>query len=600
METSYLKTNLHPEIIERGDDHWIARIRLSVDELIDNRKLLVRLNQAKRYIAKSENMPMKLLRYEGIIERHALGQGLALTVKVIRLPIRKGDPVVRFSDKRGKDGSIYPDMKATMDINPLDSQGQTITYEKIILAIQESGVSENLLNLAMIKQKVQRVIETKCSLEDTSIAIGILPELGEDAKVEFCIPTQSPQAGNVESYGSRHVKKQEIICRKSLPTEGRKPGVTVKGKEISSKKGMDTKLRPLKGVSLSQDELEAIADENGMLVVREVTEGRGVPGGVKVIPTEIQLRVNPVLKVRGDEIVNVTTSLTVEVIGNLKTGSKIVTEGEVHISGSVEEGSVINSSENISINGNVASADLSSGKNIMTRGNVSYSRMAAKNQVIIDGELRSSDVVCSKVSAKRICSSNIIARNELKVDRLDDDENNLLSGISVGAQQFLESRYQKNKDFLEQAEPNLKRITNLIGEPFVNSIKDSNLNEMWGKFCSEAPVKKYLFSHHQLVDLKTVFLNIPTLRALIKERQEENQKIKQTMAEPHDENVAIEVREKVGKTLEVQLNRELRTLEASQIGVRIDSGTSKNTATTTQEPLIAEIMSHSGLGEFFQ
>jgi len=147
----------------------------------------------------------------------------------------------------------------------------------------------------------------------------------------------------------------------------------------------------------------------------------------------------------------------------------------------------------------------------------------------------------------------------------------LLSGISVGAQQFLESRYQKNKDFLDQAEPNLKHISNLIGEPFVNSITDSNLNEMWGKFCSEAPVKKYLFSHYQLVDLKTVFLNIPTLRALIQERQEENQKIKQAMAEPHDENVAIEVHEKIGKTLEVQLNRELRTLEACQHGVRIDN-----------------------------
>jgi uncharacterized protein (DUF342 family) len=571
METSDLEVKEIPKIIGKGRDHWKVLIRLSFAELLDNRKLLTKLSQLKKYISETEEVPLSLLNYEGIIERRQTETEMFVTVRIVRLPIEKGEPTVRFQEKLARDGTPYSDMKAVLDLYPFDSFEQMITFKKVLIAIEQSGIPEDMFNPLLVRQKVRQVTETMLCLKNIPIAVGSLPEIGKDAEVEFFFPAVLSEDNSSEYYSSRRVKTGDIICRKIPPTEGKTPGTNVKGKMIPPRKGMDIELKTQKGVSLNLDGLQAIADNDGMVVVKWVETEKRLPQGRKVIPTEVQVKVNSVLKIKEEEVVDITTNKAVEIEGNLKIGSRIITDGEVHIAGSVEEGAVVRSLDDITVEGNVTKADLSSDMNVIANGSVSGSKIVAKNDVIVGGEIRHTRVVGRNISAKRISSSNIMAQQKLSVDYLDDDESNVVSSIAIGVQEFLRSRYEENQEFLEHAQVNLQKIVEVIGEPFSSEVTHSNIQQQWVHFCAQARCQKKKYTRHQMNDLKTLFQNIPTLKALVQEKQTENEKIEQRMQESGDEETMIIVREKVGKRIEVKMNGVSKEMEASSKGAKVEN-----------------------------
>ena len=571
MNTSDLEVKEIPKIIGKGRDHWKVLIRLSFEELLDNRRLLKKLLNVKKYISETEDIPLSLLNYEGIIERRQSDKEMNVTVRIVRLPIEKGEPTIRFQEKLAKDGTPYSDMMAVMDLYPLDSFEQMIIFKKVLIAIEQSGISEDMFSPLFVRQKVRQVTETMLYLENIPIAVGTLPEIGRDAEVEFFFPAVPSEKNSLEYYSSRRVKKGDIVCRKIPSTEGKTPGTNVKGKINPPRKGMDIELKAQKGISLSFDSLQAIADHDGMVVVKWVETEKRLPQGRKVIPTEVQLKVNPVLKIKGEEVVNITTGQAVEVEGNLKIGSRIITDGEVHVAGSVEEGAVVRSLDDITVEGNVNKADLSSDMNVIANGNVFDSKIVAKNDVIVGGEIRNTRVVGKNITATRISGSNILTQQKLTVDYLDDDESDVASSIAVGVQEFLQSRYEENKEFLEHAEANLQKIVGTIGEPFSSAVTHSNIQQQWVHFCAQSRSEKKKYTRNQLTDLKTLFQNIPTLKILIQEKQKENEKIEQRMQQSGSEETMIVVREKVGKRVEVKMNGMSKELEASPTGIRIEN-----------------------------
>lgn len=569
MSTSDVEIKAIPKIVGRGRDHWKVLIQLSFDELLDNRKLLVKLLQLKKYISQTEEVPLSLLHYEGIIERRQTESEMHVTVKIVRLPVEKGEPTIRFQEKIARDGTPYSDMKAVMDLYPLDSLEQIINFKKVLIAVQQSGIPEDIINPLLIRQKILQVTETMRCLKNIPIAVGALPEIGRDAEVEFFFPATVSEQDSREYYSSRRVKRGDLICRKIPPTEGKTPGTNVKGKVIPPRKGMDIEIKAQKGVSLSFDKLQAISAEDGMVVVKWVETEKKLHNGMKVIPSEVVLKVNPVLKIKGEEPVNITTSQAVEVEGNLRIGSRIITDGEVHISGSVEEGAVIRSLDDITVEGDVTKADLSSDMNIIADGNITDSKIVAKNEVIVGGEIRHTRVVGKNITANRISGSDILAQQQLTANYLDDDESDVVSRIAIGVQEFLQSRFEENKEFLEQAQANLQKIVQVIGEPFSSTVTHSNIQQQWVHFCSFTRSQKKRYTRRQLIDLKTLFQNIPTLKILVQEKQNENEKIERRMKETGDEETMIVVREKVGRHVNVEMNGSIRKLEAATGGLEI-------------------------------
>ena len=576
--------NLVPQIVEKGDDYWELTIHLSIDELLDNRKLLSRLWNLKKHISTKEKIPIGILHYEGIKKRRQVDNLMEITVRLIRKPVEKGDPVVRLLEKTGEDGTVYTDMQAVLTIYPLDSLEQKITPEKVLLAIKQSGITENLLDVESVHQKVQQITDTLESMSDVPIAEGSLPDLGEDAQIEFFFPAQPSEENSQEYYCSRQVKQGDLICRKTPSKMGANPGINVKGKEIPPRKGIDIKLNALEGAAIAVDQCQVHAEENGVVTIRTLETKKKVLNGQKVIPAEIQLKVSPILKIDGDEKVDITTAHTVEVEGNLKIGSRIITNGEVHVAGSVEEGSVVRSLDNITVEGNVSKAELSSDQNVIASGEVSDSKIVAKGKIIVDSKIQQSRIVGKEICAKAVSGSTIYASNQITMVSLDDDESGMISTIAVGSREFFEDIYEENISFLEQATGNMDRICKVFGRPFINNVTHSNLHMQWIQFCAKARKENKKYTHNQLVSLKKLFENIPTLRVMIQEKTKENQRIEQRITETSSEESVIVVREKVGKTQEVKVNGMPVTLKATDQGVRINSDVPQNSG---QTPAIA-------------
>lgn len=571
---------LAPQIVEKGDDYWELTLHLSIDELLDNRKLLSRLWNLKKHISQEEMIPVEILHYEGIKRRRQIDSLMEITVRLVRKPIKKGEPIIQLLEKIGEDGTLYNDMQAVLTIYPLDSLEQVITLEKVLAAIKQAGVTEDLLDVESLHQKVQQIADTLSPMIDMPIAEGSLPDLGEDAQIEFFFPAQPSEENSQEYYCSRQVKQGDLICRKIPCTSGENPGVNVKGKEIPPRKGMDIKLKALEGAAMAVDQCQVHAKEDGVVTIRKLETKKKVLDGQKVFPTEIQLKVSPILKIDGKDKIDITTANSVEVEGNLKIGSRIITNGEVHVAGSVEEGSVVRSLDNITVEGNVSKAELSSDQNVVMRGDVSGSKIIAKDKIIVDGKIQQSRVVGKEISAKAVSGSTIYASNQITMDSLDDDESGIISTIAVGSREFFEDIYEENISFLEQATDNMNRICGVLGRLFINNVTHSNLHMQWIQFCAKARKENKKYTHEQLVSLKKLFENIPTLKVMIREKKKENQRIEQRITEASGEESVIVVREKVGKTQEVKVNGRSVALKATDQGVRINSDIPPNSGQT--------------------
>jgi len=565
-----------PKILSKGIDHWKILIRLEMEELLDNRTLLGKLFDIKKHLSESEGVPLALLSYEGIIERRQLESEMQVVVRIVRLPIEKGEPAIYFLEKQSPEGIPHADMEASIDIYPFDTFEQIITLKKVLAVIRQSGIAEDMINPWLIRQKVRQASEAMRSIKNIPIAAGKFPDPGEDAKIEFYFPVTPSQENSREYYGSRRVKKGDLICRKIPPRDGRNPGANVKGVVLSPHKGLDVELKAQKGVVLSFDKLEASADTDGMVVITWVEVEKTLLHGKKVIPTEVLLRVNPVLKIKGDQVVDITTDQAVEVEGNLTIGSRIVSNAEVHVSGSVLEGSVISSLEDITVDGDVARSELSSDRNVVAHGNIADSKVVAKEKVVANGEIRHTRVVGKDITANRIVGSSVLAQNSLCVNSLDDDESDVISSITIGVQEFRRSRLEENREFLGQAQTNFNRIGELFGEGHLKKVTHSNVQQQWVKYCASLRDQSRSYTRGQLDSLKKLFENIPTMRIMIEEKTAENEKIEQQMTDAGEGDAILIVREKVGRTQQVTLGNNAATLESCENGVQIsnsDAGT---------------------------
>jgi len=560
-----------PKILSKGLDHWKILIRLGMEELLDNRTLLSKLFDIKKHLSESEGVPLALLSYEGIIERRQLESEMQVVVRIVRLPIEKGEPTVHFLEKRSPEGIPYADMEATIDIYPFDTFEQIITLKKVLAVIRQSGIAEDRINPWLIRQKVRQASEAMRSIKNTSIAAGKFPDPGEDAKIEFYFPATPSHDSSLEYYGSRRVKKGDVLCRKTPPRDGQNAGANVKGVVLPPHKGLDVELKAQKGVVLSFDKLEASADTDGMVVITWVEVEKNLLHGKKVIPTEVLLRVNPVLKVKGDQVVDITTDQAVEVEGNLTIGSRIISNAEVHVSGSIREGSVISSLEDITVDGDVARSELSSDRNVVAQGNITDSKIVAKDKVVVNGEIRRTRVVGKDITANRILGSNILAQNSLCVNSLDDDESDVISSITIGVQEFRRSRMEENHEFLGQAGTNFNRIGELFGEPYLKHVTHSNVQQQWVKYCSSLRNQSRSHSRGQLDILKKLFENIPTIRTMIEEKSAENERIQEQMEDSGEGDAMLVVRQRVGRTQQLTLGNKSATLESCENGIRMSN-----------------------------
>jgi uncharacterized protein (DUF342 family) len=543
------------KVLSQTFDSWNVQFRIEVSELLNQEVLLRHLRGIKRQLSEKSGAPESHLLFDGILRKIRTEEYVDVVVRIKRKSFEKGEPNVHFKDGIGYDGTRYSNMRALLDIYYLDSFEKPIMLDRIERIIREAKVATGLVNLPVVTSRLKEVIDQQKPIKDIEIATGRFSDLGKDAEVEFFFQAVAEKGKTDEYYSSRRVRTGDILCKLIPATVGEKAGFNVFGEELPPVKGLDIELEADTGVVLSFDGTEAISEEDGVVVISREIQRIKTTQGAKEIPRKIRLRVNTVLRVEGTQVLFLETSKTVEVIGNLCMGSKILTNCDVYVTGDVEEGVLIEAGADVIVEGAVRGASIRSDANIITQGDVTESDIKAKDQLIIKGRVKNSSLSGDEVTACSISNSKVIARLKATLNRIDSDEDNVLSTICVGMSDYFRQRVFDNEKFLRVAKENLARIEIAVGEDIMENVTPNNIQNMLLKVLARNKIGKDISSKRQASIYRKLLESIPPMREMVKLKEQENINLQKRFdEEPDAENSMVVIKEKMSSRAVISVN----------------------------------------------
>lgn len=533
-------------VVSQAFDSWNVQFRVDVRELLDQKALLRHLRQIKRAIAREHSLPESCMLFDGIVRKTRTADFVDVVVRITKQIFEKGSPRIHFAEAPADDGTPFARMKALLDIFYLDQFERPITLDRVMSAVSEAGIATDSLDAGIISRRLQEVLEHHIPAKNILVARGEFPESGADAEIQFFFQAVAEPGNTDVYYSSRKVSKGDLLCQKTPATVGRKAGRNVRGETLPPRSGLDVELKAGPGVALSFDHNEAVAETDGVVVVdREIRRVKTLQG-VKEFPRAVRLKINPLLRVEGNQVVDISTSQCVEVVGDLHIGSRILTDSEVFVSGDVQEDSIIEAGDDITVEGQIRSSIVSSDRSVIAQGSVRDSRLSAKDKIIIKGTVKDSTVVADTVSAGAVQGSKIVARKKAILDRIDADEGNILSTICVGMLDFFKQRVRDNQEFVEKARENLSRIELLLGSDLMHQIGATSPQTILMKFLAKHRMNQDPQSKKQVEVYRRLIESVlPTLQ-LMAQKEAENVDLARQIAqrEQGDESVVV-IRERI-------------------------------------------------------
>ena len=551
-------------IRSRAFDSWNVEFRLDVAELLDQQTLLRHLREIKQGIARLHSLPENSLIFDGILHKERTENHVDVVVRIKKQQYEKGAPVVHFKDGVGEDETHYSHMTALLDIFYLDEFERVVTHDRLMQSIRQSRLKPDLVDEATLLRKLEEVLAAQAPVRNIVIARGLLPEVGTDAEIQFYFQAVAEPSRSDQYYSSRRVSRGDLLCRKIPPTAGQKDGMNVLGDRLLPRAGMDIELQPGPNAALSLDGAEIVAEADGVVVINRRMKRKRLMEGVKEFPQSVHVKVNPVLRLDGSQVIDISTSSTVEVAGNLKMGSRILTDCEVFVSGDVEEGAQIEASDDVIIHGSVTGASLSSHGSVIANQDVVGAQITARDQVIIGGHVQDSTISGDTVTLESATGSKILARTSVTVRSIEVDEKNLLSTICVGMNDFFSRRLHENEVFLEKARTNLHQIELIVGKEIADAVHSANTQVMLMRLLARLRAESGHQTRQQVDTLRRLLEAIPPTRAMIEQKESECRELTERLAGRTDEDESIIViRERVAARTVVGIEGAETTLEPS-------------------------------------
>lgn len=277
-------------------------------------------------------------------------------------------------------------LEAYIEIEPPYNGGSQPTYDMIKTALEEHGVVYNIDT-----KKLQELEQKPEYGFDILVARGIAPENGKDGTATFKFETDKSilrpkerEDGTVDFHDLgivENVKRGQVLCVITPPTEGT-PGMTVKGKEISQRKGKPVPPYAGKNTELNADGTAILSKIDGQVSF----DGR-------------KIQVNEVFYVRGNV--------------DLSTGD-IKVEGSLDVGGQVMPGYKIEAGKNICVRGTVESAVIRAGGNIELMSGITNSELHCEGDLKCRFIENSTVFVKGNIVAEYILNSDIKCGKSIK------------------------------------------------------------------------------------------------------------------------------------------------------------------------------------------
>ena len=279
-------------------------------------------------------------------------------------------------------------MKALLEVKvPETEESQTITSQDLLDIISKEGIKFGI-NESIINE----IIEGEKWGEKFVIAEGLLPLPGEDAKLEFCFPTDKSLKPQIKEDGHidyheislvHSVEKDALLIRKTAATLGSK-GMDVLGNELPATFGKDL------NIVIGQGTYRDPADN---LIIKASVDG--------IIFYDVQknsIEVQKLFLVKGSvdfSTGNVNVKSSVDIQGDVKPGFSVKTPYNIQINGTVEQATIscdgtLKVKEGIVGDGKLI---ISAGGDIHS-GYINNQIIKCKGSLYVGSELRNSNVEC--------------------------------------------------------------------------------------------------------------------------------------------------------------------------------------------------------------
>ncbi|HZW25985.1 MAG TPA: FapA family protein [Gallionella sp.] len=341
--------------------------------------------------------------------------------------------------------------------------GEPVRAEEVIEEAKRKGITVEL-DMAAIERSLP-------SCEKVLIASGKMPEHGLDGRIENLIPFIGNRSPHVDKDGLADFRELgdvptvaagDALVRHIPPTPG-VPGMTLSGKTIPARQGKDIAFAArLDGVAPSPDDPNVlVATINGFPVQKKN-----------------EVHVEPIYTVQDVDLHtgNISFDGTIHVTGDVHTGMKIESTGDIHVDGTVE-GAVLDAVGDISVKGGILglsedntqhysmikcggscttrfaqNAHISAGAGIFIHDYAMQSELRAGHQILVgDQGSRRGDLIGGVAHAAMLVKAHVIGA-----------ESFVRTVVVAGADQQLHESMKIVREHREAAEHKLADLIKLL------------------------------------------------------------------------------------------------------------------------------------------
>lgn len=370
-------------------------------------------------------------------------------------------------------------------------------------------IKENDVAYGIDDEGIVEYCKGKAFYKDFQVATGLKPQKGEDGTIEYFFSLESGCDLKEKDDGTvdykelgliRNVNTGDVLCKITRPTDG-VDGVDVLGKPVKATPGKDVVINNGKGVEVSDDGLEYIAINSGMVELKKGT-----------------VEVKEVYTVSGDvgpETGNIRFNGTVVVKGSVLSDYTIFAKGDIIINGYVEA-SILNSTGNIVIKNGINGMKkgfLKADGNVTLKFAEMARVIAGENfycDYCINCDVRAEDGIICKGKKASLLGGNYIAGRTIEADVIGS-ELNLPMDIQVipnwpdirNLKIKSEDRIRENNEILSGYEKTLTKLKNTYDMLDKEIMKASRKMSMDTKEDLEIKKKKILILIQQKEAIKS-------------------------------------------------------------------------------------------------
>jgi len=550
-------------------------------EVMSQDKMTSILRQAKMKISARDKIPVGLLSYEDLMDKEVLADGYRISARIIRTEAEVGDPELHIMKASSPDGVEYDDMILLLNVFPKKKGGDEVKMKDITEKIAETSISAENINYKLLDEAVMKVRQDMVAVRNLMLLQGRFPDPSEDAFIQYFTNFREIDAGSL--IGSEIVEPDQIILRKSPARAGEKDGFSIRGKVLKPRVPHDIELIAGEGSRISADNTEVFTVMKGLTRIREI------PTEADSSLMRMAVSIEPIEVVEGGRKINITTENHLEIKGGLKSGSRVISRGEVFVQGDVEEGTSVSASGNIEVTGEIKGGNLVSEKNIESAGDVTGSQLLAHGKLTIKGIAKNSLLRGMEVNSAHVIGCEIVVGSKSVIDTVSADEKGFTAKITAGMSGHLQEKVDENQKFIDYANRNLKRFQDIVGEEIVNEATPANVSRMTINYCRNFKSKGIKSIPKDKIDaVKTLIGAIGPIRDTMNEKSKSIKMFLRQIEQGLQSNPELTIFHHQEGPLEVDIDGVKGTVEAGQEPVVIRQNGGIFMVEPVKEPLLGE------------